>query len=87
MAGEVDEIAGRGQNALAPPRHFLAQLGELDRAGTPFHQYGVEFAFQLAHLHGQGRLGHRAGLGGAAEMAMAREGFEVAQLAQTIAIR
>ena len=59
-----------------------AGRGERDLAWPPLNQLRADLALEFPHLHGKGRLRHRAIVGGAAEMPVARERREVAQLSQ-----
>ena len=79
---DIDDVARRGQDALGAPRHLGAGLGERDLARPPLHQLDAEGPLQVADLHRQGRLRDRAGLGGAAEMPVLRQGGEIVQLPQ-----
>ena len=82
MAGEIDQVAGRRQHVLAPPHDLLADLGQHDLAGPALDQFDAEPLLEIADLHGQRRLGHRAGLGGAAEMPVLGQRIEITELPQ-----
>ena len=82
VAGEIDEVAPGREDALPTPRHFGADVREHDIAWTAFDEIDFEHPFQLANLHRQGRLRHRARFGGASEMPMLRQGAEVPQLSE-----
>jgi len=82
VAGEIDKVALRREDALAALRHFGADVREHNIAGTAFDEIDFEHPFQLANLHRQGRLRHRARFGGASEMPMLRQGAEVPQLSE-----
>src|SRR5579862_8822354 len=82
MAGEIDDVAGGGKNALGALRHLETNIGERDVARTALDQFDAEVALELAHLHRQRRLRHRAILGSAAEMASAGERSQITQLTQ-----
>ena len=83
VAGEVDQVAGRGENVLGALRHLCAGFGQRDFAGAPLHQFGADLALEFAHLHGKRRLGDSAILRRPAEMPVARERSQIAQLAQS----
>ena len=70
MAGEVDKVAGRSEDALGTLRHFEASFGQRDLPSPSFHERRADLAFQFAYLHGQGRLRYRAVTGGPAEVPM-----------------
>ncbi len=72
MAREIRQVAGRGQHALGALRHLGADVGQGDFARPPLDQRHAEVCLQLPDLHGERRLGHRAGLGGLAEMPVVR---------------
>ena len=82
VAGEIDQIAGGGEDLLGALGHVQADIGERDVARPPLDQFGADLALQLAHLHGQRRLGHRAVVRRPPEMPMARERGEITQLSQ-----
>ena len=82
VAGEIDEIAGGGEDLLGALGHVEADIGQRDFARPPLHQLGADLALQFADLHGQRRLGHRAVRRRPAEMPMAGERSEITQLAQ-----
>ncbi len=82
VAGEVDQVAGGGEDALGPLRHIDTNIGEHDLARTPLHQFGADLALEFAHLHGQGRLGHGTVFRGPSEMPVARERGQITQLTQ-----
>jgi hypothetical protein len=79
---QVDEIAGRREDALAALGHLEADLGQRDLPRAPLHQLHAEEPLQVADLHGQGGLRDRAGLGRPAEMGVLGQGSEISQLPQ-----
>ena len=82
LMGEVDQVARCRQHVLGPPRDFAPDIGQHHIARPPLHHRDAEGALQVANLHGQGGLGHGAGLGGAAEMAMFGERGEITKLSK-----
>ncbi len=82
MTGEVDEIAGRGEDALGTLGHLPADVGRYDVARPPLEKIGADRTLQGTDLHRERRLGHGALLGGASEMPMPRERDEITQLSQ-----
>ena len=82
VAGEIDQIAGRGQDVFGAPRHVEADVGERNIARPALDQFGADFALQFAHLHRQRRLGHGAVRRRPAEMPVAGERGQITQLAQ-----
>ena len=82
MAGEIDEVARGGEDALGALRHFQTDLGDGDLARPALDQIGAQLALELADLHRQRRLGDRAFLGGLAEVTIARKRGEITQLTQ-----
>ena len=82
MAGEIDQIARGRQHVLGPPGDLAADIGQHHIARPPFHHGDAEGAFEVADLHRQRRLGHGAGLGGAAEMAVFGERGEITKLSK-----
>ena len=82
MAGKIDQIARGRQHVLGPPRDFAPDIGQHHVARPPLHHGDAEGAFQIADLHRQRRLGHGAGLGGAAEMAVFGQCREITKLSK-----
>ena len=82
MTGEVDQIARGREHVLSPPRDFAPDIGQHHIARPPFHHSDPERALQVANLHRQSGLGHGAGLGGAAEMAVFGERREITKLSK-----
>ncbi len=80
VAGDVDQIARRRQQLRASSHHLGADLGEHNLVTTALHQRDAQKLLQIADLHGQCRLGDRAGVRRTAEMAVFRRRFQVAQL-------
>ena len=79
---EVGKIACGRQHALGAPCDLRAGRGQDHVARAPFDEIGAEILLQLADLHGERRLRHRAGLGGLAEVPMLRERGQIPQLSQ-----
>ena len=82
MAGKIDQIARGRQHVLAAPRDFAPDIGQHHVARPPLHHGDAEGAFEVADLHRQRGLGHGAGLGGAAEMAVFGERREITKLSK-----
>ncbi len=82
MTRDIDDVARRRQDALGAPRHLGTDIGEHGLAPTPLHQLYAERLLQLTNLHGQGRLGHGAGLGSTAEVPVLDQGGEILKLSQ-----
>ena len=82
MPCEIHEVPRRRKNVLGAARDFEAGFRQHDVAGPPLDQRDADVLFKLADLHGEGRLGHRALLGGAAEVPVAGERREITQLTQ-----
>ena len=82
MAGEVDQIARGRQHLFAAARDFAPDIGQHHVARPPFHHGDAEGALEVADLHRQRGLGHGAGLGGAAEMAVLGERGEITKLSK-----
>ena len=82
MPCEIDEVARGGEYTLGALSHFDPGRSERNFARPAFDQFGPDLAFEIPDLHGEGRLRHRAIVGGTAEMPVARERREVAQLSQ-----
>ena len=61
---------------------FVTRIGEAYPALAAFDELRAELRFQILKLLRQGRLGHRTLLGGTAEMQVARQALEIAQLFQ-----
>ena len=80
VADIVDEVARGGEDVLGAPRHFAPGFSQCDLARPPFHQFRADLALEFAHLHRQRRLGHRAFVRRPAEMAVAGERCQIAQL-------
>jgi hypothetical protein len=62
-------------------RAAIATLVGKQHAGTrPLDEDEAELVLELVNLHGKRGLRHRAGFRGAAEVLLARQGVEVAEL-------
>ena len=73
---------GVGEQRLGVGRELRSRRGEHRPAPAPDEQHGAELGLQGADLAGQDGLGDVQVLGGAAEVAAAGHGHEVADLAQ-----
>ena len=82
MTGEINEVAGGREHLIAALGHQDANLGQHRLARPTFDKLDLELFLQLANLHGQRRLSHGAGFGRLAEMPVARERLEIAQLTE-----
>ena len=82
MAGEIDQVAGGSQHVFAAAYDLLADLRQSDVAGPPLDQFDAEPLLEIANLHGQGRLGDRAGFRCPSEMPVLGQGIEIAKLPQ-----
>lgn len=71
VAGIIDEVTRGSKNVLGTPRDFDTGFSQRDLAGPPFYEFRADLALEFAHLHRQRRLGHRAFVGGSAEMTVA----------------
>jgi len=60
VAGEIQEVAGFGENTLGALRDFDSSLGQYDLAWPPLYEFGADLTLEFAHLHGQSRLADRA---------------------------
>ena len=72
--------AGIAHNAAAPVQHTQALRREAHEAGTTLDEQDTERRLQLFDSGRQGRLCDAAGVSGAAEMLLARQGEEEDQL-------
>ncbi len=79
-AGEIGEFVDRAQNVATAQRELLAQRRQPDLLGAALDEGDAEAVLEILDLQGEGRLRDRAMLGGAAEMALAGEGVEIAQV-------
>ncbi len=68
--GHVGQLLGLAQDAVRFLDDRIAQSGKADDAAGAFDQGRAEQGFELADSGRQGRLGHVARIGGAAEMTM-----------------
>ncbi len=59
---------------------LAALVRQQDARARALDEDEAELLLELVDLHGERRLRHRAGLGGAAEMLLAGQRIEVAQL-------
>jgi len=82
MAGEIDQIAGCRQHVFAAADDLAADIGQGDVARPPLDHRDAQFAFEVADLHRQRGLGHRAGLGRAAEMAVFGQRRKIVELSK-----
>ena len=82
MAGEIDQIARRRQHVFAAARDLAADIGQHHIARPPLDHARPRAALEIADLHRQRRLGHRTGLGGAAEMAVSGQRREITKLSE-----
>ena len=80
MAREVDEVARGGQHVLAAAGDLAPDFGQHHLARPALDHGNAERALEIADLHRQRRLRHRAGFGGAAEMAVFCQSREIAKL-------
>ena len=74
MTERIDLLAHRAgvaDDAPGPFEHAFAFRGEALEARAAIHQQHAHLFFELLHAGRQGRLGHSAGLGGAAEVLLA----------------
>ena len=74
VPGEIDEIARTGENRFGSSGDLRADLGQRRLARPPLDQLDVKRLLEVADLHRQRRLGHRAGVRRAAEMAVLGQG-------------
>ena len=82
VARKLGEVARGRQHALGAPCDFDAGLGQDHFAGPPLDQIGAEVLLEVADLHRERGLGHRAGLGGLAEVPVLGQGRQISQLFQ-----
>mmetsp|Transcript_53129 Transcript_53129/g.124294 ORF Transcript_53129/g.124294 Transcript_53129/m.124294 type:complete len:240 (-) Transcript_53129:1084-1803(-) len=80
--GDLLDRAGLVEHGLGLAHDLLAQRCHGDLAAAALEDLQVQLLFELLDRDRQGRLGHEAGLGRAAEMALAGHGDDVAQLGQ-----
>src|SRR5262245_60387227 len=81
-AREVAEFFDRAQDVADPLDQLLAEPGERNLARAALEQRAAERFFHFLDLHRQRRLRDRAGVGGAAEVAMSGQRIKIPQLAQ-----
>jgi catalase-peroxidase len=60
MAGKIHQVTRRRQHLLTTPRDLGSDLSQRSFTRPPFDEFDPELLFELANLHGQGRLGDRA---------------------------
>ena len=85
VAQRVDLLAHGARvadDAARPVERALALGGETDEARAALHQQDAEHFLELLDAGRQRRLGHAAGLGGAAEMLFARERDQIFELVE-----
>ena len=82
MAGEIDQIARSREQIFAAAGDLAPDIGQHHIAGTPFDHRNAECALKVAYLHRQSGLGHGAGLGRAAEMAVSGERRKIPKLSK-----
>ena len=82
MAGEIDQIARGRQHVFAAAGDFAPDIGQHHVARPPLDHGDAERPLEVADLHRQRGLGHGAGLGSAAEMAVLGERREITKLSQ-----
>ncbi len=82
MAREIDQVAGGREHFLAAPGNFAADIGQHHIARPPLDHRNAERPLKIADLHRQRGLGHGAGLGRAAEMAVFGQRRKVTKLSQ-----
>jgi hypothetical protein len=80
--GDLGHPRGFGQGPFGLRHDLGADRRRPDIARAALEQGHAEFFFELFHRHRQGRLRHIALVRGAAEMALAGEGNDVAELGQ-----
>ena len=76
----LERVAIR-QDPLRPGQHPLAFRRQPLEPVAPLDHQDAQILLEMAQARGEGRLGHAAGLGGPREMLLAREGHEIAELA------
>ena len=69
-----------GDDGARPVEHPLALRGEAQEARGPLHQHDAQRVLELLDAGREGRLGHAAGLGGAAEVALASQRQQIFEL-------
>ena len=82
MAGEIDQIARGRQHILGSPGDFPPDIGQHHIARPPLDHRDAEASLEIANLHRQCGLGHGAGLGGTAKMAVLGQCTEITKLSQ-----
>ena len=82
MAGEIDQVARGREDVFTAAGDFAPDIGQHHLAWPPLDHGNPEFALEVAYLHRQRRLGHRTGLGGAAEMAVPGQSGEITKLSK-----
>ena len=82
VSGKIHEIALGGEKFFGPARHLGPDLGEHHFACAPLYKLRLELLLQLADLHRQRRLRHRAGIRCTAKMAVLGERPEITKLTQ-----
>jgi hypothetical protein len=68
IAGIIRQVPHASEDHARPSCDFLARIGQLHPVSPPLDQGCAEPRLEFLNLHGQGRLGYRAFLRGAAEM-------------------
>src|SRR6202790_4952685 len=82
MAGKIDQIARGREHLFAAAGDFAPDIGQHHLARPPLDHRDAECLLEVANLHRQRGLGHGAGLGGAAEMAVFGERREITKLSK-----
>ena len=82
MPGEVDQVARRREDVFAAAGNLAPDIGQHHIARPSLHHRNPERPLEVANLHRQSGLGHGAGLGSAAKMAMLGERGEIAELSE-----
>ena len=82
MAREVDQIARGCQDTLGSLGDFAPDIGQHHVTGPALDHGDAERPLKVANLHRQSGLGHGAGLGRTAKMAVLGERGEITKLSK-----
>ena len=80
MLRELDHLVHVAEDAGGAGGDLAALVGKQHARARAFDQHEAELLLELVNLHGKGGLGDGAGLRGAAEMLLAGQRVEVAEL-------
>ena len=82
MPGKIHQVSRGCQHILGAADDFAADIRQHHVARASFHHGDAQYPLEIADLHGERRLGHRAGFRRPAEVPVGGKRGEVFQLSK-----